>query len=344
MTPETTPTLENLAKVDVHSHHVPHGWPDLAEVAGGGVDWPWLRPLSEREAMIMVGSTEFRRIGDSCWAPEVRLADMARSGVTHQVVSPTPVFFGYDRPAEQAMRVARVFNDVAREMFNDTGDSFSTFCQVPLQDPNLACAELDRCLANGHRGVEIGNHVGDLDLDDAGIVTFLQHCAAVGAPVFVHPWDMPGSPRLNRYMLQWLTGMPAETHLSILSLILSGAFDRIDATLRIAFAHGGGSFAFWLGRVENAWHRSPIVGRGSDHPPSHYLDRFCVDSVVFDQRALRLLVDTLGAERVLLGSDYPYLLGEEPVGTVIAEAEAEWLTAEQAAAIRGGNARRFLGF
>lgn len=346
MSQESQPSLTNpiLDKVDAHSHHVPHGWPELAEVAGGGADWPWLKPLTEREAMIMVGSAEFRRIGDNCWSPEVRLSDMARSGVTHQVVSPTPVFFGYDRPPEQAMRVARVFNDLGREMFADAGEAFSTFCQVPLQDADLACAELDRCLANGHRGVEIGNHVGDRDLDDAGIVTFLQHCAEVGAPVFVHPWDMPNSPRLNRYMLQWLTGMPAETHLSILSLILSGAFDRIDDRLRIAFAHGGGSFAFWLGRVENAWQRSPNVNRGSEKPPSHYLDRILVDSVVFDQRALRLLVDTLGADHVLLGSDHPYPLGEEPVGQVVEDAEAaDWLTADQAAAIRGGNARRYLG-
>lgn len=328
-------------QIDVHAHHVPNGWPELAEVAGGGTDWPWLKPLSEREAMIMVGSTEFRRVQDNCWSPEVRRREMAASGVSHQVVSPTPVFFGYDRPAEQALRVARVFNDVAREMFVDAGDEFSTFCQVPLQDPDLACRELDRCLANGHRGVEIGNHVGDRDLDDEGVITFLQHCAAVGAPVFVHPWDMPDSPRLGRYMLRWLSGMPAETHLSLLSLVLSGAFDRIDPGLQLAFAHGGGSFAFWLGRVENAWHNSPIVSRSSDKPPSHYLDRFLVDSVVFDQRALRVLVDTLGAERVLLGSDYPYPLGEVPVGAVVTA--ADWLTAEQAAAIRGGNARRFLG-
>src|SRR5690606_23963710 len=131
------------------------------------------------------------------------------------------------------------------------------------------------------------------------------------------PWDMASSPRLDRWMAQWLAGMPAETHLSILSLILGGGFDRIDESLRIAFAHGGGSFAFWLGRVDNAWHRRHDIIGTSAEPPSRYVDRFYVDSVVFDERALRLLVDTMGSERVLVGSDYPYPLGERPVGSVV---------------------------
>ena len=111
------------------------------------------------------------------------------------------------------------------------------------------------------------------------------------------------------------------SHLSILAMILGGVFDRVDRGLRICFAHGGGSFAFWLGRVENAWHRRHDVVGTSEHPPSHYLDRFSVDSVVFDQRALRLLVDTLGADRVMVGSDYPYPLGERPAGAVVRTSE-----------------------
>lgn len=327
--------------IDAHSHYVPSSWPDLNQEVCTAPDWPWLKPISEREAMIMVGSQEFRRIGEECWSPDVRRTDMAASGVTTQVVSPTPVFFEYARSGQEAAKVARVFNDIAREMFADAGPEFRTFCQVPLQDTDLACAELDRCLANGHVGVEIGNHVGDRDLDDEGVLTFLQHCAEVGAPVFVHPWDMPTSPRLNRWMGRWLAGMPAETHLSILSLILSGAFDRLPESLRIGFAHGGGSFAFWLGRVENAWNRSPHVNRDSQKPPSNYVGRFYVDSVVFDERALRLLVDTVGVDRVLLGSDYPYPLGETPVGQVLTD--SDWLDDTGRTMIRTTNAQRFLG-
>jgi aminocarboxymuconate-semialdehyde decarboxylase len=152
---------------------------------------------------------------------------------------------------------------------------------------------------------------------------------------------MPGGPRLERWMAQWLAGMPAETHLSILAMVLGGVFDRVPRDLRICFAHGGGSFAFWLGRMDNAWHRRHDIVGASEQPPSAYVDRFYVDSVVFAPAALRLLVETLGADRVLLGSDYPYPLGERPVGAVVRD--SEWLTDQQRALILGGNARRFLG-
>ncbi|MFI0859383.1 amidohydrolase family protein [Streptomyces smyrnaeus] len=325
--------------IDVHTHYVPRGWPDLT--AQAGPEAPWLRIESESDAMIMMGSKEFRRIRADCWDAQVRLRDMDTDGVRTQVVSPTPAFFTYGRSGAQAAKVARIFNDLALEITEPAADRLLPFCQVPLQDPDAACRELERSIANGHRGVEIGNHVGDLDLDSAGVVTFLQHCAALDVPVFVHPWDMASSPRLDRWMAQWLTAMPAETHLSILALILGGVFDRVDDSLKICFAHGGGSFAFWLGRMENAWHgRNDIIGT-SEHPPSHYLGRFYVDSVVFDDRALRLLVDTVGADRVMVGSDYPYPLGERPVGEVVRK--SPFLDEDVRHRITRGNAERYLG-
>ncbi|MGC4939050.1 amidohydrolase family protein [Kribbella sp. DT2] len=326
--------------VDVHTHLVPKGWPDLAG-ACGGTDWPWLRVDSERAAMIMVGETEFRPVGPQAWDTGVRRTDMDADGIELQVVSPTPVFFGYERPADQATKLARIFNDRTLETLAGD-DRFVPFCQVPLQDPDAACAELDRCLDGGHVGVEIGNHVGDRDLDDARIVAFLTHCAEVGAPVLVHPWDMPGGPRLDRWMARWLTGMPAETHLSVLAMILGGAFDRLPAELRICFAHGGGSFPFWLGRLDNAWHRRGDIVRGASmHAPSHYLDRFFVDTVVFDEAPLRLLVDTLGEDRVMVGSDYPYPLGERPAGAVVRT--AGFLSDGQRHKLLSANAMRYLG-
>lgn len=321
--------------VDVHTHYVPKGWPEL------GATQPWLRLDSEREAMIMVASEEFRRIEANCWSAEERLVDMDADGVAIQVVSPTPVFFAYDVPGDEAEKVCRIFNDLALEICAPGGGRLLPFCQVPLQDPDAACRELDRAVASGHAGVEIGNHVGDRDLDEAGIVTFLQHAADTGVPVFVHPWDMPSGPRLNRWMSRWLTGMPAETHLSIIAMILGGVFDKVPESLRICFAHGGGSFPMWVGRLENAWLNRPDVIATSQQPPSAYLDRFSVDSVVFDPVALRLLVDTVGASQVIVGSDYPYPLGERPVGEVVRR--ADFLTDAEREQILSGNALRFLG-
>jgi aminocarboxymuconate-semialdehyde decarboxylase len=256
------------------------------------------------------------------------------------VVSPTPVFFSYGRDATQAVRIARILNDLALEICAPAPGRLLPMCQVPLQDPDAACAELDRCLAAGHVGVEIGNHVGDRDLDDEGVVTFLQHAARRNAPVFVHPWDMPLAPRTNRWMAQWLVGMPAETHLSVLAMILGGVFDRVGQELRICFAHGGGSFAFWVGRMTNAWHKRHDVIGTSQYPPSHYVDRFYVDSAVFDERPLRLLVDTMGADRVMVGSDYPYPLGERPAGGLVRK--AGFLDDEARVKILSRNARVFL--
>ena len=192
--------------------------------------------------------------------------------------------------------------------------------------------------------MEIGNHVGDRDLDDAG--DRARSCSTareVGAPVFVHPWDMPGGPRLDRWMARWLTGMPAETHLSMLAMILGGVFDRVPETLRICFAHGGGSFAV----LARAGPTTPGTGAATwcaarrRNPPSHYLDRFFVDTVVFEPAALRLLVDTMGEDRVLLGSDYPYPLGERPVGAGGPQGRLPDRGPAGQAAV--GNALRFLG-
>ena len=326
--------------IDVHSHYVPREWPDLS-AACGGTDWPSLRVDSATEATIMLGEREFRRITDACWNADQRLADMDIDGVDIQVVSPTPVFFSYGRTAAQATEVSAIFNDLALDITAQAPDRLVPFCQVPLQDPDAACRELDRSIANGHRGVEIGNHVGDRDLDDEGVVTFLQHCAETGVPVFVHPWDMPTSPRLDRWMSQWLVGMPAETHLSVLAMILGGAFDRLPPNLRIAFAHGGGSFAFWTRTRRQRLAPAQRHRAGSKRAaPEHYTDRFSVDTVVFEPSALRLLVDVIGAERVMMGSDYPYPLGERPAGSVIRRASLDDSTTN---ALLGGNASRFLG-
>lgn len=330
-----------MTTIDVHTHYVPKGWPELSETPEESHRLPRLRVDSEREAMILLGDRDFRRIGAECWDAEVRLADMDADGVDIQVVSPTPVFFSYGESPRTATRISRIFNDLALEICEPAGGRLLPFAQVPLQDADAACEELDRCLENGHVGVEIGNHIGDADLDHGKVVQFLQHCAERGAPVFVHPWDMPSSPRLDRWMAQWLVGMPSETHLSILAMILGGTFDKVSGDLRIAFAHGGGSFAFWLGRVENAWYKRADVIATSAKPPSHYLDRFYVDSVVFDPSALATLTSVLGTDRVLLGSDYPYPLGERPVGQVVRD--ADFLSPDEQAALLGGNAARFLG-
>ncbi len=287
----------------------------------------------------MVGDRFFRHIYSACWDPEVRLREMDRDSIDLQVISATPVLFAYERPVEHALDCAQMFNDSALELCSHGRGRLKSFCQVPLQDVDAACKELSRCMQAGHLGVQIGNHVGSKNLDDAGIVTFLHHCADEGAAVLIHPWEMLGQERMPKYMMPWTVGMPAETQLSVVALILSGAFDRLPRSLRICFAHGGGSFAFLLGRLENAWHHHPVARGACQHPPSYYLNRFYTDSAVFDQRTLQFLVGTIGADRVLLGSDYPFPLGEERVGALIRQSN---LPQHTKAKLLGGNTTEFL--
>ena len=324
--------------IDIHNHFFPRTWPDLG-ARYGTPNWPWIKHTEPGKADIMMGDRFFRQVYSACWDPEVRITEMDRDGVDIQVISATPVLFAYDRPVEHALDCAHLFNDAALELCARGEGRLKSLCQVPLQDIDAACKELSRCVRAGHLGVQIGNHVGEKNLDDPGIVTFLHHCADEGAAVLVHPWDMLAPERMPKYMMPWTVGMPAETQLGIVAMILGGAFDKLPSTLRICFAHGGGSFAFLLGRLDNAWQHHPVAHGVCELPPSRYVNRFYVDSAVFDDRALQFLVRTMGAERVMLGSDYPFPLGEHRVGSLI---RASHLTPQAKARLLGENAEEFL--
>jgi aminocarboxymuconate-semialdehyde decarboxylase len=324
---------------DIHTHFFPKAWPDLA-ARFGTPDWPSIEHTGPGKAVIMIGTRVFRHVTAACWDATVRLEEMDRDGVTQQIVSATPVLFSYNREPQQALECSRLFNDAALELCSGGKGRLRALCQVPLQDIEASCAELTRCMRAGHLGVQIGNHIGDKNLDDPGIVTFLHHCADEGAAVFVHPWDMMAPGRMPKYMMPWTVGMPAETQLSLVALIVSGALDRLPARLRICFAHGGGSFAFLLGRLQNAWEQQELARGAAQFPPQHYLNRFYVDSAVFDERTLQFLVEIMGADRVLLGSDYPFPLGEQRVGSLIRESQ---FSPEIKTKLLGANAETWLG-
>jgi aminocarboxymuconate-semialdehyde decarboxylase len=326
--------------VDMHTHFFPR----IAREEAAQLDAaraPWLQTNVDGTGHIMQGDKPFRPVYAALWDPARRIEEMDRDGVDVQIFCATPVLFGYAYPAERALAWAQRMNDRALEFAAHAPRRLKALAQVPLQDADAACREASRAQAAGHAGVQIGNHVGARNLDDEGLVAFLAHCGREGIPVLVHPWDMMGSDRMKKWMLPWLVAMPAETQLGILSLILSGAFERLPKSLRICFAHGGGSFAFLLGRAENAWHQRDIIREDCPRPPSAYVDRFSVDAAVFDERALRLLVEVMGEDRVMLGSDYPFPLGESRVGALVRGTAALGEGAKRR--ILGTNAAAFFG-
>ncbi len=327
--------------IDMHSHF----FPPITRAEAAAFDAeraPWLAVREgESEGQVMVGDRPFRPVYQALWDADFRVAELDQQGIDVQVLCATPVMFGYAwEPAKAADWAARM-NDRAVAFCARHPRRLKALSQVPLQDLKLACAEVSRAQAAGCIGVQIGNHVGDKDLDHDLLVDFLIHCAEQSIPVLVHPWDMMGGNRMKKWMLPWLVSMPAETQLGMLSLILSGALERIPESLRICFAHGGGSFAYLLGRVDNAWRHRDIIRKDCPRLPSEYARRFHVDSAVFDPGAFKLLVDVMGVDRVLLGSDYPFPLGEQKIGSLVRE--VDFLSGEQKQQILRGNSEGFFG-
>lgn len=328
--------------IDIHSHF----FPAISREEAHAVDpqrAPWLDIATDGETgEIMRGDQPFRPVYRALWDADFRLAEMDAQGVQLQLVCATPVMFGYTWEPQRAADWAARMNDRAVAFCAAHPQRYKALAQVPLQDVKLACAEASRAQAAGCIGVQIGNHLGDKDLDHEELVDFLIHCAEQSIPVLVHPWDMMGgSQRMQKWMLPWLVAMPAETQLGMLSLILSGALERIPESLKICFAHGGGSFAWLLGRVDNAWRHRDIVRKDCPQLPSSYARRFHVDAAVFDPRALRLLSEVMGPDRLMLGSDYPFPLGEQRIGALVAE--AEFLSPAEREGILRGNAKAFFG-
>ena len=325
-------------KIDIHTHILPERWPDLAEKYG----YPGFIRLDHHKpccARMMMGDKFFREIDDRCWSPGRRIEDCDRDGVSVQVLSTVPVMFSYWAKPQHGLDLSRLLNDHIAGVVREQPKRFVGLGTLPMQDPELACRELDRCVNDlGLAGVEIGTHIEPNEYTGRGEVWNLnapelfpvfERAAEIGAAVLVHPWDMMGKERMPDYWLPWLVGMPAETSLAICSMIFGGVFERL-AKLRVCFAHGGGSFPFTIGRVEHGFNCRPdLVARDNAVNPREYLAqrddggrlvapaRFWVDSLTHDVDALRFLITLFGAERVALGSDYPFPLGEAHPGKLI---------------------------
>jgi aminocarboxymuconate-semialdehyde decarboxylase len=298
-----------MRSIDIHTHVLP---PELPRWVG----FMRIERIDDcRARMVRADGALFREIESNCWDPAVRLRECDQAGIGVQVVSTVPVMFGYQRQSDD---LARFLNDHLASLCREQPRRFIGLGTLPMQLPDLAVKELERCMHDLHfAGVQIGSHVNDWNLSDPALFPVFARAAELGAAVFVHPWDMMGQERMQRYWLPWLVGMPAEVSLAICSVIFGGVLERLPS-LRIAFAHGGGAFPGTLGRIEHGFRSRPdLVAIDNPHPPSHYLKRIYVDSLVHDARALRLVLEIFGADRVALGSDYPFPLGESPPGALI---------------------------
>ncbi|HMF20460.1 MAG TPA: amidohydrolase family protein [Gemmataceae bacterium] len=304
-------------KIDLHTHILPENWPDLRQRYGYG-GFVQLEHYGPGCARMVIDGKVFREIQDTCWNPQRRLEDCRQHGVDVQVLSTVPVMFSYWARPEHTHDLARLLNDHLAEVVQSNPKRFVALGTLPLQAPDLAIVELDRCVKKlGFAGVQIGTHVNDWNLNHPTLFPVFHRAEQLGAAIFVHPWDMLGKERMKDYWLPWLVGMPAETSLAICSLIFGGVMERLP-DLRFCFAHGGGGFPGTIGRIEHGFRTRPdLCAVDNKKNPRSYLGKFYLDSLVHDAETLRNLIKLVGAKRIALGSDYPFPLGEHSPGALI---------------------------
>ncbi|MEH0155527.1 amidohydrolase family protein [Limibacter armeniacum] len=333
--------MDKIFTIDIHTHIIPEKLPDFAKKFGYGgfIRLEHHKPCCAR---MMKDDLFFREIQDNCWSPEARMKECHHHQVDVQVLSTIPVMFSYWAQPQHALDVSRFLNDHIASVVANYPDRFIGLGTVPLQAPDLAIKEMERCVKElGLAGVEIGSHINDWNLCDDNLLPFFEAAEELGASIFVHPWDMMGQQRMPKYWLPWLVGMPAETSLAICSMIFGGVFEKLP-NLKVAFAHGGGSFPATIGRIEHGFNVRPdLCAIDNGTSPKDYLGKFFIDSLVHDPEVLKYLINLIGPNRIALGSDYPFPLGELEPGKLIREiADLDLITKES---LLHGSALEWLG-
>ena len=311
-----------MLKIDIHTHILPKNWPNLKERYGYG-GFVQLEHCSGCSRMLIDGE-HFRDVTKNCWDPHTRIEECDKTKVDVQVLSTVPVMFSYWAKPKDTADLSMILNDHIADLVTEFPKRFIGLGTLPMQDADLSIKELTRLKEiKGIAGVQIGSHINGWNLDDPRIYPILEAAQDMDLSVFVHPWQMLGSDRMNLYWLPWLVGMPAETALSICSLIFGGVFEKLPK-LRIAFAHGGGAFPSIIGRLEHGYNVRPdIVATHNKHNPRDYIGKFYLDSLVHEPSVLQYMIDLFGADCIALGSDYPFPLGEENPGEMIKNMKLE---------------------
>jgi len=305
-----------MLKIDCHTHVLPKKLPNWTEKFGYG-DFIYLQHHKKGSAKMMRGNQFFREIKENAWNAELRIKEYDKFNTQVQVVCTIPVMFSYWAKPFDCLEISKFLNDHIAELITKYPKNYLGLGTIPMQDSELAIQELERCKLAGLSGVQIGSNINDLNLNEERFFPIFEACEKIGMAVLVHPWNMMGQKSMQRYWLPWLVGMPAETSRAVCSMIFGGIFERLPK-LRVNFAHAGGSFLSTIGRIQHGFDCRPdLVAIDNNVSPKKYLGKFWVDSVTHDELMLEYVLKLQGSKRIMLGSDYPFPLGDLEIGRFI---------------------------
>jgi aminocarboxymuconate-semialdehyde decarboxylase len=313
-------TTNRPLTIDIHTHILPEHIPDFKGMFGYGkfISLEHHKPCC---AKMMRDGEFFREVESNCWDAETRIKECGHHGVDVQVLSTVPVMFSYWAKPDDGLSISKFLNNHIAEIVAKYPKRFVGLGTVPMQSVPLAIKEMERCIKElGMAGIQIGTNINQKNLGDAEFFEFFEAAAELGAAIFVHPWEMMGEADMKKYWLPWLVGMPAESARAISSLIFSGTIEKLPH-LRIAFAHGGGSFPYTIGRIKHGFDCRPdLVAIDNPVSPETYLNKMYYDALVHDLPTLEYLIKQVGINQVAMGSDYPFPLGENVPGSLIKNA------------------------
>jgi aminocarboxymuconate-semialdehyde decarboxylase len=327
--------------IDAHAHLLPRDYPPDAPAC-----FPRMEPIEDStDRLLVFGPTRFRA-RDVFFAAEKRLAAQDASGVAAEVLTPMPPLLRYDLPAADGLALARHVNEVTTELCAVDPARLIGLGMVPLQEPDLAAAELTAVEELGLAGVEIASNVLGASIGDEKFLPFFAEASRLGLAIFVHAMPAATDRLPPRAMGTYVVGL--EGAIAAASLITGGTAAQCP-DLRIAFSHAAGGFPLMLPRAQyfwaGSWNEEPKVPERAVMPddgpsPVEFARRFYYDSLVFDRRAIRFLVDYLGADRLLVGSDFPAMPREDPAGRTLRSLDLPEAVLED---ITWNNAFRWLG-
>jgi aminocarboxymuconate-semialdehyde decarboxylase len=307
-----------MLKIDSHTHILPKKMPNWSEKFGYG-DFIYLQHHKKGFAKMMRGNQFFREIKENCWNPDLRIEEYQAFNIPLQVVCTIPVMFSYWAQPLDCLELSQFLNDHLAGIISKYPKNYIGLGTIPMQDAELAIKELERCKKIGLVGIQIGSNINDENLNEERFYPIFEACQQLDMAVLIHPWNMMGEKKMQKYWLPWLVGMPAETARAICSMIFGGIFERLPK-LRVNFAHAGGSFFATIGRIEHGFDCRPdLVAIDNPINPRDYIGKFWVDSITHDPLMLDYVIKLQGAKKITFGTDYPFPLGDLTGGKFIEE-------------------------